>query len=74
MDSLDLLSVQVFKQDIERLLSMEEMWRHRTKPTPLDYDNLEKAPSSSNGASTQSGIKDQRALSVKDSFDLFIDR
>lgn len=33
---------QVFKDDINRLLSMEEMWNKegRTKPTALDYDSI----------------------------------
>lgn len=68
--------LQIYKQDIERLLSMEDMWRHRKKPTPLEFDELEKAPSSSTngGSSASNGIKDQRALDAKASFDLFMDR
>lgn len=33
---------QVFKEDIERLLRMKEMWTvpGRVKPTPLDYDTI----------------------------------
>jgi ubiquitin-like 1-activating enzyme E1 B len=32
--------VQVFNADIQNLLSMEDMWRSRAKPTPLDYDKV----------------------------------
>ncbi|KAK8026130.1 hypothetical protein PG990_003953 [Apiospora arundinis] len=36
---------KVFKADIDRLRSMEEMWQSRQKPEPLDYDVLKpKAP------------------------------
>ncbi|KAK8038736.1 ThiF family protein [Apiospora rasikravindrae] len=31
---------KVFKADIDRLRSMEEMWQTRQKPEPLDYDVL----------------------------------
>lgn len=53
---------------------MEDMWRHRTKPVPLDYDELQAAPSTSDGANGQSKIRDQRSLGTKDSFDLFVGR
>ena len=33
---------KVFKHDIERLRSMEDMWKTRKPPTSLDYDALEK--------------------------------
>ncbi|PWN49393.1 hypothetical protein IE53DRAFT_345963 [Violaceomyces palustris] len=39
---------KVYKQDIERLLSMDEMWKHRpVKPVPLDYDNIVAPPNPS---------------------------
>ncbi|VDC03017.1 unnamed protein product, partial [Peniophora sp. CBMAI 1063] len=31
---------KVFDRDIRNLLSMEDMWRHRAKPTPLDFDAI----------------------------------
>lgn len=31
---------KVFKEDIERLRSMEDMWKTRKPPTALDYDTL----------------------------------
>lgn len=31
---------KVFKSDVERLASLEDMWNNRNKPTPLDFDAL----------------------------------
>lgn len=54
---------------------MEDMWRSRRKPVPLNYEELASAPSSASGSGNdQNGIRDQRVLTVKDSFDLFTDR
>lgn len=68
---------KVFKQDIERLLIMEDMWKHRIKPNPLSYDTLTESaaqkPSSSTSATATGTIKDQRELSLQDSFELFVD-
>lgn len=68
---------KVYRQDIERLLKMEDMWKHRAPPHALDFDRLQ-AEATKVGAeastSGQAGIKDQRALSLTDSFELFISR
>lgn len=68
---------KVYKQDVERLLKMEDMWKHRAPPHALLFDELkasaaqrEAEPSTSAAA----GIKDQRALSLSDSFELFVSR
>lgn len=54
---------------------MEEMWRSRRKPVPIDYEELASAPSASDAnGNDKNGLRDQRTLSVKDSFDLFVDR
>ncbi|KAI0339312.1 hypothetical protein BDW22DRAFT_1409173 [Trametopsis cervina] len=99
---------QVFYSDISNLLSMEDMWRSRAKPTPLDFDGIlndtftlpqksaqsNGVPSHSevngaaagsskgganpnksvNGSSSSStaGLKDQRALTLRDNLELFI--
>ncbi|CAA3032863.1 ubiquitin-like activating enzyme () [Olea europaea subsp. europaea] len=52
---------------------MEDMWKHRKRPVPLDFDELQSAASSSETTNCAGGIKDQRILSTKDSFDLFVD-
>lgn len=31
---------KIFKIDIDRLRSMEDMWKSRNPPQPLDYDDL----------------------------------
>lgn len=53
---------------------MEDMWKSRQKPVPLDFEALESAPSASDSLKSSAIIRDQKQLSVKDSFDLFVDR
>lgn len=62
---------KVFKDDIERLLSMEEMWKNRTKPTPITY-----ADAMATAADTQArkGLRDQTQLGLKETVDLFESR
>lgn len=65
---------QIYKRDIERLLAMEDMWKHRKPPVPLSFDDLESStPSTSTATKSINGIKDQRELSLHDSFQLFKD-
>lgn len=88
LNVLRLAHAQVYVGDIERLLKMEDMWAHRKAPHTLNWDELSSAPSTSssapstsdasNGTTAANGkdearIKDQRKLSIKDSFDLFVD-
>ena len=69
---------KVYKLDVERLLKMEDMWRSRKRPTPLAYETLASAPQSSgtaNGsapAEASALIRDQRTLTLADSFELFL--
>lgn len=54
---------------------MEDMWKSRRKPVPLDFDDLANAASASDAnGHVNGGLRDQRVLSVKDSFDLFVQR
>ena len=75
---------------------MEDMWRYRAKPVPLDFDALAAgtfvlrddpaatATGNSNGNSNgqakgaggagAGGLKDQRALSLRDNWELFVAR
>ena len=39
---ISLVDSQVFHNDILNLLSMEDMWRFRDKPVPLDFDLIQK--------------------------------
>ncbi|PWN21793.1 hypothetical protein BCV69DRAFT_246849 [Microstroma glucosiphilum] len=59
---------KVFKNDIERLLSMEEMWKNRTKPTPITYAD---AMATAADSQTRKGLKDQTQLGLKETVDLF---
>lgn len=58
---------------------MSDMWKHRNPPHTLSYEQLLKTAQErkeqGNGAEKEasSGIKDQRKLSLEDSFELFID-
>lgn len=70
---------KVFKGDVERLLSMEDMWRKRTKPVPLDFDvaskqmtNGETSTENGNGSIAPPSLRDQRVLSIHETVELFI--
>ncbi|KNZ76000.1 Ubiquitin-activating enzyme E1-like [Termitomyces sp. J132] len=66
---------KVFNDDINNLLVMADMWKSRAPPVPLDFDTildgtfiLRDEGMTSNGA----GLKDQKALSLKDNVELFV--
>ncbi|KAJ1954266.1 E1 ubiquitin-activating protein uba2, partial [Dipsacomyces acuminosporus] len=59
---------KVFGDDIERLLSMKDMWKHRRPPTRLDLDKLEANTRSDFDPATHD---DQSVLSLEDSYALF---
>ncbi|EST06388.1 UBA/THIF-type NAD/FAD binding fold [Kalmanozyma brasiliensis GHG001] len=90
---------KVYKNDIERLLGMEEMWTHRpVKPVPLVFADAVQgvssvgsngaapappavdstattsaaAPTTSNGSTDASTLKDQRTLTLQDNVQLFL--
>ena len=59
---------KVFTEDVERLRSMEEMWRTRKKPDPLNFDKLSRvALAVSNTIATQ----DQTAWTASENFVVF---
>ncbi|KAH8813723.1 hypothetical protein DL96DRAFT_1625225 [Flagelloscypha sp. PMI_526] len=78
---------KIFNNDIRNLLIMEDMWRARAPPTPLDWDAIfngslqlpaSSAPptqastsASTNGDASQ--LKDQKSLTLKENLELFID-
>jgi ubiquitin-like 1-activating enzyme E1 B len=77
---------KVFYDDINRLLSMEDMWKKegRIKPLALEYDAImagtfEAPPPRTTSttapppATTTSTLKDQKQLSLKDNLELFLD-
>ncbi|KAL7750578.1 E1 ubiquitin-activating protein uba2 [Sorochytrium milnesiophthora] len=66
----ELVFTKIFKQDIERLLSMEDMWATRTPPTPLAWETLAGADAEHPEGETKVQ-REQRALSLAESFQLF---
>ncbi|KAI8576590.1 hypothetical protein K450DRAFT_256340 [Umbelopsis ramanniana AG] len=63
---------KIFTGDIQRLLSMEDMWKNRTPPTPLYYDELA-ATMQAQMTSDVNGLKDQHTWNVRECFDMFVD-
>ncbi|XP_008561176.1 SUMO-activating enzyme subunit 2 [Microplitis demolitor] len=57
------LFTKLFHDDIKYLLSMDNLWKKRTPPTPLDWKNL---PDEVAGCSkdTDEGLKDQQRWSI----------
>lgn len=62
---------KVFKEDIERLRGMEDMWKSRQRPEPLDFDKLQEE-----SASVDATIpcNDQSVWSLPEDLAVFIDR
>lgn len=76
-DSASKVFNKVFKADTERLLGMEDMWKNREKPTPLDFDSAkvekkedEKKKEAEAGTSG-STLKDQRVWTLKECAEQF---
>lgn len=68
-----LLFDKVFKADVERLRSMEDMWKTRSPPQPLDYESLTSEAAEA-FASKQVIIEDgQRVWSLQESLVVFND-
>ena len=62
---------KVFKDDINRLRSMEDMWKSRKPPTALDFDEMSKEAS---GISTSTAQQDQKVWTPAENFVVFCDR
>ena len=62
---------KVFKEDIDRLRGMEDMWKSRKPPEPLDFDKLEEESSS---IETTVSNNDQKVWSLAEDFVVFKDR
>lgn len=60
---------KVFTEDIERLASMEDMWKGKTPPAPLSYESLEE-DGSVDASVLRSG---QRVWSTQENFFVFKD-
>ena len=62
---------KVFKDDVNRLRSMEDMWKTRKQPNVLDFDEISKAAS---GIKPSVAQQDQKAWTVAENFTVFCDR
>ena len=62
---------KVFKDDIERLQSMEDMWKTRKPPAALDYDSVSTEAKAVDPTVSQ---RDQTAWSLQENFVVFSDR
>ncbi|CAB4412123.1 unnamed protein product [Rhizophagus irregularis] len=68
---------KVFTDDINRLLSMEDMWQNRKSPVALKYEEIEKlvteGNSQLNNTEESNTLKDQRVWSLAENFVVFLD-
>ncbi|XP_072373882.1 SUMO-activating enzyme subunit 2 [Scyliorhinus torazame] len=65
---------KLFRDDIKYLLTMDQLWRKRKAPVPLDWVDVEKFETCSSLQQTgtsQAGLKDQQILDVKSYAHLF---
>lgn len=62
---------KVFKDDINRLRSMEDMWKTRKQPNALDFDEISKEASAIKPSVAQ---QDQKVWTVAENFTVFCDR
>jgi ubiquitin-like 1-activating enzyme E1 B len=60
---------KVFKEDIERLRSMEDMWMNRRAPEPLDFDQLSHEAL---GVGEEIAHKDQVVWTLAENFAVFV--
>ncbi|KAJ2514528.1 E1 ubiquitin-activating protein uba2 [Coemansia sp. RSA 1939] len=63
-----LIFTKVFDNDIARLLSMKDMWKHRQPPRVLSFDQLE---TTNDAAFGPSSIDDHAPMSLEQAFALF---
>lgn len=60
---------KVFRDDIDRLRGMEDMWKSRTRPTSLNYETLQSEASSSTDATISPS--DQNTWTLLENFAIF---
>ncbi|OBZ85319.1 Ubiquitin-activating enzyme E1-like protein [Choanephora cucurbitarum] len=62
-DYADKVLDKVYRVDIQRLLSMESMWKNRTKPVPLEHNSI--------ASSELSSLSDQTVWSTSQNISMF---
>jgi ubiquitin-like 1-activating enzyme E1 B len=74
-DFPQLLFDKVYKDDITRLRSMEDMWKTRRRPEPLDYTTILAKIEGGDMASKEEILRaDQRAWTLEENIIIFRDR
>lgn len=68
-----LLFDKVFNSDVTRLLSMEDMWKSRRKPEPLEYSKLVEQSAEALASKEEILRDDQRVWSLEENLAVFID-
>jgi ubiquitin-like 1-activating enzyme E1 B len=70
-----LLFDKVYKEDITRLRSMEDMWKTRRRPEPLDYATILAKSNEGDVASKEDILRaDQRPWALEENVIIFRDR
>ncbi|KAL8931100.1 MAG: hypothetical protein Q9208_000203 [Pyrenodesmia sp. 3 TL-2023] len=64
---------KVFTDDINRLRSMQDMWKTRQPPTALDFDAVAKSSASSGEVGESVAKRDQVTWSLAENFTVFCD-
>ncbi|SHO77088.1 Similar to S.cerevisiae protein UBA2 (Subunit of heterodimeric nuclear SUMO activating enzyme E1 with Aos1p) [Malassezia sympodialis ATCC 42132] len=64
---------KVYRADMERLLSMEDMWAHRRKPVPLSLAQATQADPETAADSSVPTLRDRRPLTLRENALLFLD-
>lgn len=62
---------KVFRADIDRLRSMEEMWKSRKPPTGLYYQDIQME---AGGIDPNTAMNDQKIWTLAENFVVFEDR
>ena len=68
---LRLIFDKVFTNDINRLRSMEDMWKTRTPPVALKFDDI---LGEAAGVDSSTAQQDQKAWTLSENVAVFIDR
>jgi len=71
---VELLFNKVYKEDVERLRSMEEMWKTRRPPEPLEYASLIKDVTDDSISKQKTLQKGQLTWSLQENVLVFKDR
>ena len=64
---------KVFTDDINRLRSMEDMWKTRQKPTALDFETVSKSSASGGEVGDSISKRDQDTWNLAENFTVFCD-